>query len=76
MHYKQIVFFSGEQCFEQVLEKSFDVSSVTPAWCDVCQKYQATQQRRRCRDLPPILAFSCSNDTLPGFTFWSNQLQV
>ena len=67
---------SGEHSFEEVLERSFDVSSVTPAWCETCQKYQATQQRRRCLSLPPLLALSCANDTLPGFTFWSTQLQV
>lgn len=66
----------GEQSFEHVLEKSFDVTSVTPAWCDVCQKYQITQQRRRCLTLPPLLALSCGNDTYKGFRFWSDQLQV
>lgn len=66
----------GEQTFEHVLEKSFDVSSVTPAWCEICQKYQATQQRRRCLTLPPVLALSCANDTYKGFRFWSDQLQV
>jgi len=66
----------GEHSFEEVLERSFDVSSVTPAWCETCQKYQATQQRRRCMSLPPLLALSCANDTLPGFTFWSTQLQT
>ena len=66
----------GEHSFNQVLERSFDVSSITPAWCETCEKYQATQQRRRCLSLPPLLALSCANDTLPGFTFWSSQLQV
>ncbi|XP_046443074.1 PAN2-PAN3 deadenylation complex catalytic subunit PAN2-like isoform X2 [Daphnia pulex] len=64
-----------EHSFEHVLEKSFDVASVTPAWCEVCQKYQATQQRRRCLTLPPVLALSCANDTYKGFRFWSDQLQ-
>lgn len=66
----------GEHSFNQVLERSFDVSSITPAWCETCEKYQATQQRRRCLSLPPLLALSCANDTLPGFTFWSSQLQT
>ncbi|XP_057379183.1 PAN2-PAN3 deadenylation complex catalytic subunit PAN2-like isoform X3 [Daphnia carinata] len=65
----------GVQSFENVLEKSFDVTNVTPAWCDVCQKYQITQQRRRCLALPPVLALSCGNDTYKGFRFWSDQLQ-
>ena len=67
---------SEQTSFEVVLERSFDLSSVTPAWCDTCQKYQPTQQRRRCLALPPLLALSCGNDTMPGFSFWSNQLHV
>lgn len=75
-HFSMIISLAGEQSFEHVLERSFDVENVTPAWCEACQKYQATQQRRRCLSLPPVLALSCANDTYKGFRFWSDQLQV
>ena len=69
-------YFAGKMSFEEILERSFDVASSTPAWCDTCQKYQTTQQRRRFTTLPPLLAVSCSNEKESGFRFWANQLFV
>ena len=70
-----LISTAGEHTFERLLEHSLDVESATPAWCDVCQKYQPTQQRRRSLELPRLLALSCANDTLQGFAFWTAQLQ-
>jgi Ubiquitin carboxyl-terminal hydrolase len=49
--------------FCDVLTKSLSPEQVTPAWCDVCSKYQPTKQSRKISQLPPILALNCGMDS-------------
>ena len=57
------MLIADEIPFTSVLAKSLTPEKVTPAWCEICQKYAPTLQSRQLTKLPQILALNCGLDT-------------
>ncbi len=62
--------------FDDVVCASLCPDQTTPAWCDKCRKYQATQQSRTLSSLPYVLSLNAGMDNQQDIDYWQSQMQM
>ncbi|KAL1137635.1 hypothetical protein AAG570_009331, partial [Ranatra chinensis] len=76
LHYPHVKAESREVSFCEVLRKSMSGSQVTPAWCDLCHKFQSTLQERKVKSLPQLISMNCGNNNEMDKKFWKDQMDA
>ena len=62
-----------EVSFGDTLASSLCLQQTVQAWCDLCGRYQPTEQVRHLLSLPHCLAVNCCTDNPKDLEFWRRQ---
>ncbi|XP_022090828.1 PAB-dependent poly(A)-specific ribonuclease subunit PAN2-like [Acanthaster planci] len=62
--------------FASVLQNSMLLDQTMQAWCDDCNRYQPTSQKRTYKRLPDVLSINCHLESNSDIMFWKIQEQL
>ncbi len=65
-----------EVSFSSVLQNSMLLDQTMQAWCDDCNRYQPTSQKRTYTRLPDVLSINCHLESNSDMVFWKIQEQL
>ncbi|XP_044014087.1 PAN2-PAN3 deadenylation complex catalytic subunit PAN2-like [Aphidius gifuensis] len=62
--------------FTTILARSLNLEKKKHSWCDHCQKFNPTLEKRSTTKLPQVLSLNCGLESSQGRDFWQAQMDI